>query len=187
MLKMTVIRCRIIKCLVIKCLVVKCLAAAAAVTLVACSSDDDNAANTQLNPDLESPANTGEPGGDTTEISGIWDGTVTNGATSDTIYWNISRDGVLTRYDYQQDGVEGATGENCYLVGDPITVTPERDTDYSIANVAVTAVRSGDTLTINFLEADSEDFDGNGDTTETPTFIWTIVTTAMLPDLISCN
>lgn len=157
-----------------------------------CSSDDDDmtadpADTSEFNPDLETPDTAGEPGGDTSAIAGLWDGSIAVGEATDTVYWNLADNGVLTRYDFQGDGIDGASGENCYLVGDDITVTPEADDDYSIANVAVTIVRSDDTLTITFVEEDANDLNANGDTSETPTLSWALLTTPTLADLNSCE
>ncbi len=166
------------------------LIALSVLSLAACSSDDDDqAANetSQLNEDLNTPDNAGQPGGDTSAIAGLWDGTLNDDAGSDVLYWNLEANGVLTQYDYQQDGAPGASGENCYIVGDPITVTPENADEYSIANVAVTAVRSGDVLTIVFSEPDANDLDGDGDTTETPTLNWPLFITSSFPDLNACS
>jgi len=159
----------------------------------ACSSSDDNTPDntpnetSQFNPDLVGPSTDGAPGGDTSLIAGLWDGTVMSEEVADVIYWNISSDGVITQYDYQQDGVLGATGENCYVVLDPITVTPEDDDVYSIGNVAVSASVADNILNLAFLEADQNDFDENGDTTETPVFAWPMLTTAVLSDLSDCD
>ena len=157
--------------------------------LVACSSDgDDSTASTsQFNPDLETPENTGEPGGDIALIAGLWDGTVSGVDADDVVYWNFAADGVLTRFDFQQDGGLSASGENCYIVGDPITVTPEGGDDYSIGNVAVSAVVNDETLNVTFLEADRNDFNENGDTDETPSFSWARLFSPVLEDLNSCN
>ena len=96
-------------------------------------------------------------------------------------------DGVLTRYDYQQDGVADASGDNCYIVGDPITVSPEDEDAYSLFNVTINAVRTDDMLDIMFLDADVNDFDADGDTTETPTLSWTLLTSPGVEDLNSCT
>ena len=102
--------------------------------LAACSSDDDD--DIDIEPSNESSdfsdqapesINTGEPGGDISAIAGLWDGSNTDGEVADIVYWNMAANGVLTRYDYQQDGVAGASGDNCYIIGDPITVSPEDD------------------------------------------------------------
>jgi len=165
-----------------------------AVSLAACSSSDsDNTTGTseattsEFNPDLTGTENTGEPGGDITAIAGLWDGSTVNNDTTDIIYWNFSANGVLTRYDYQQDGAPASSGENCYIVDDPITVTPEGDNDYSINNVAVTATVNGESLTISFLEPDVKDLDANRDTEESPTFTWTNLSSPVLDDLNSCS
>ena len=168
-----------------------------ALGVAACSSSDDNDASDNNNdPSTESSElsdqapellNTGEPGGDITAIAGLWDGSDTIGEVTDVVYWNMAANGVLTRFDYQQDGVASATGENCYINGDPITVTPESDDTYSISDVAVTAVRTNQSLTITFLEPDMNDLDADGDNTETPEFSWTLLTTPVLDDLNSCT
>lgn len=175
---------------------VNTIAASAVLLLVGCGGNGTNSDNpnesgetntdstSQFNPDLEGMVNTGEPGGDITAIAGLWDGTTSNG---DVVYWSFAADGVLTRYDFQQDGIPSASGENCYSVSEPITVTPEGGEDYSIGNVAVTAVVNGESLSITFLEADQFDLDENGDTQETPVFVWTRLTTPMLEDLNSCT
>lgn len=156
--------------------------------LSACGGSDSGqpADTSQFNPDLPAAENTGEPGGDTTAIAGLWDGTTVVDGASDVVYWSMAANGVLTRYDYQQDGAGNATGENCYAVGEPITVTPEGGDDYSVFDVAVTAVRNADTLTITFLEADKNDLDANGDSTELPVFNWGLLTSPSLEDLNSC-
>ena len=159
-----------------------------ALALAACSSSNDPATNTStLNPDAPDAENTGTPGGDITPISGLWDGTMVIDDVSDVIYWNLAADGVLTRYDFQQDGMPTATGENCYIVDNPVTVTPESDEDYSIFDVAVAVVRNGDTLTITFNEADKNDLNQNDDIAETPVLSWTLLTTPTLADLNACT
>ena len=174
-------------------LLIKSVLITAALTLVACSSDDDDdtplttSDGSMFNPNAPDAVDTGESGGDTTAISGLWNGTVTVDNVSDVVYWNIADNGVLTRYDYQQDGTATATGDNCYLVGDPISVSPESGTDYSFFNVAVTITRSGEMLTIGFNEADKNDVDNNGDVTELPTWSWTKLTTPVLDDLNACS
>ena len=159
--------------------------------LAACSSDDDDddadITSSEISEEAPGSLNTGEPGGDITPIAGLWDGSETVDGVTDVVYWNFAADGVLTRYDYQQDGVADASGENCYLVGDPTTVSPEDEDTYSLSNVAITAVRTDDTLDIIFLDADVNDFDADGDTAETPTLSWTLLTTPGLDDLNSCT
>jgi len=118
---------------------------------------------------------------------GVWDGTINNSGTNDVVYWNFAANGVLTRYDFQQDGIPSASGQNCYVVSEPITVTPEGGEDYSIGNVAVTAVVTGESLNITFLEADENDLDENGDTEEMPVFIWTRLSSPVLEDLNNCT
>ena len=175
---------------------VRTITASAVLLLVGCGGNETNSVNlnesgqnnadstSQFNPDLEGVGNTGEPGGDITAIAGLWDGTTSNG---DVVYWSFAADGVLTRYDFQQDGITSASGENCYSVSEPITVTPEGGEDYSIGNVAVTAVVNGEFLSVTFLEADQFDLDENGDTEETPVFMWTRLNTPVLEDLNSCT
>ena len=158
----------------------------AALTLAACSSDSPSTDTSMLNPEAPVAENTGEPGGDITPIAGLWDGTTSVGDTNDVVYWNLAADGVLTRYDYQQDGMPTATGENCYIVGQAITVTPEGVEDHSIFDVAVSAARNGDNLTITFNEADKNDLNQNDDIEETPVFTWTILTTPTLAELNAC-
>ena len=111
----------------------------AALTLAACSSNSPSTDTSMLNPEAPAAENTGEPGGDITPIAGLWDGTTSVDETNDVVYWNLATNGVLTRYDYQQDGLPTATGENCYIVSDAITVTPEDGEDYSIFDVAVSS------------------------------------------------
>lgn len=159
----------------------------AALLLGACSSSGNNdaAGTSEFNPDLNIAVNTGEPGGDITTIAGLWDGTTSDG--NDVVYWYFATNGVLTRYDYQQDSGSAASGENCYVVGDPITVTPESGNDYSIFDVAVTAVVTDESLNIMFLEADKNDLDEDGDTDETPVLTWTRLNTPVLEDLNNCT
>ena len=174
-----------------------------ALGVAACSSDNDDESSLEsgglsdqapepdntgeLSDQAPEPMNTGEPGGDITAIAGLWDGSDTDAEVTDVVYWNMAGNGVLTRFDYQQDGVAGATGDNCYITSDPITVSPEADDTYSIFNVAVTAVRTDQSLTITFLDPDVNDLDADGDVTETPEFKWTLLTTPMLGDLNSCT
>lgn len=166
----------------------KGLAVSAALALSACSSSDNAATNNStFNPDAPGAENTGEPGGDITAIAGLWNGTTVVDGISDVVYWHLAANGVLTRYDYQQDGAATASGENCYIVGDPITVSPESGDDYSFFNVAITAVRSNDTMTITFIDEDKNDIDNDDDITEKPTFSWTLLTTPVLADLNSCT
>jgi len=161
-----------------------------ALTLAACSDNEDTppaSTSSQFNPNAEPAIDDGKGGGDTTAIAGLWDGTVTEGETSDVVYWLLSDKGVLTRYDYQQDGVASANGENCYVVGDPISVDPEDGDTYSFFNVATTAVVSDQQLTITFIDADINDLNNNGDTSETPTLTWTLLETPSVEDLNSCT
>jgi hypothetical protein len=139
-----------------------------------------------LNPEAPAAENTGEPGGDITPIAGLWDGTTSVDETNDVVYWNLATNGVLTRYDYQQDGLPTATGENCYIVSEAITVTPEDGEDYSIFDVAVSAARNEDTLTITFNEADKNDLNQNDDISETPVLTWTLLNTPTLAELNAC-
>ena len=148
------------------------------------SGENNSDSNSEFNPDLQGVVNTGEPGGDITAIAGLWDGTTSDG---DVVYWSFAAEGVLTRYDFQQDGITSASGENCYYVNEPITVTPESGDDYSIGNIAVTAVVNGESLSVTFLEADQFDLDENGDTEETPVFTWTRLNVPLLEDLNSCT
>jgi len=171
------------------------LSLSAAIALSACGSsgnndgnndDTDNNNTSEFNPDGEQAVNTGEPGGDTTAIAGLWKDNTDTSESAPTVFWNLADNGVLIRYDYQQDGQDADSGENCYVIGAPITVTPEGDDAYSIFNVAVTAAREGDALTLTFIDADANDLDENGDTTETPTFSWNLSTTPGLSDLNAC-
>lgn len=169
----------------------KCLTISAALTLAGCSSSDNtNNSNLQsgVNDDAAGQTDDGKQGGDTSLIAGLWDGSVKAGETSDTVYWNLSNDGVLTRYDYQQDGIATANGQNCYVVGDPISVSPESGNEFSFFNVGVTAVRVEDALTISFIDEDKNDVDANGNTTETPTFNWVLIdsATVAVSDLNEC-
>ena len=102
------------------------------------------------------------------------------------VYWNFAANGILIRYDYQQDNASTASGENCYIVDDPVTVTPEGGDDYSIFDVAVTAVVNGESLEITFLEADKNDLDNDGNTDETPFFTLDKLNSPVLEDLNSC-
>lgn len=166
------------------------IACAVALGLSGCSSSDgeqSNASSSDFNPDLPALEDNGESGGDTTALAGLWDGTTGPDDARDVVYWNLAADGVLTRYDYQQDGAENASGENCYVVDDPISVTPEGADDYSLFNVAVTIGRSDDTLMITFNEPDINDVDGDDDITELPIFSWTLLSTPVLADLNSCT
>lgn len=164
------------------------LAMTTSFTITACSSDSDDPQPTdiQFNPDGEQTVDDGQGGGDTSAIAGLWDGSVSEGDATDVIYWDLDVNGVLTRYDYQQDGALAASGDNCYVVGDPISVTPEGDDSYSFFNVATTAVVNDETLTITFLDADVNDLDNDGDTDEMPTLIWTLLSTPLLEDLNAC-
>ena len=165
-------------------------------TLTACGSDTDDdiqlnpdgeqADDIQLNPDGEQAFDDGQGGGDTAAIAGLWDGSITEGEAIDVIYWALDANGVLTRYDYQQDGALAANGENCYLVGNPISVFPEGDDDYSFFNVGTTAVVNDEALTITFIDADVNDLDNDGDTSEIPTLIWTMLNTPLVEDLNPC-
>jgi len=162
------------------------LTLSAALTLAACSSSDDPEPETGSELSTNPTEDDGKGGGDTTPIAGLWDASVTEGETTDVIYWNLTEVGVLTQYDYQQDGAESATDENCYIIGDPISVSPKGEDEYSLFNVAVTAVVSDNTLTITFNEPDKNDFDNDGDKTETPTLSWTLLSTPTLEDLNDC-
>ena len=164
--------------------------------VTACSSDEDSeplnepgepTGSGEFSDQAPESIDTGEPGGDITPIAGLWDGSSTADEVTDVVYWNLAANGVLTRFDFQQDGAVGASGDNCYIVGEPITVSPEDDDFYSIFNVAVTAVRTDQLLTITFLDADINDLDEDGDNTETPVFSWTLLTTPVLEDLNSCT
>ena len=165
-----------------------CIVLVFAMSLTACGSSTSapEADTSSFNPDLPGPVDTGEPGGDTTAIAGLWDGTTTTDGVTDTVYWHIANDGVLTRYEYQQDGTADTTGENCYIEGAPRNLTPESGTDYSLFNVAITAVRTDNSLAITFNEPDKNDIDEDGDITETPSYNWTLLTTPTLSDLNLC-
>ena len=161
----------------------------AALGLIACDSSntEQSASTSMFNPDLPDVEDTGESGGDTSAIAGLWDGTIVIDGATDVVYWSITNDGVLTRYDYQQDAAENASGENCYVIGEPISVSPEAGADYSLFNVAVTAVRSGEAMMISFGEPDRNDVDNDGDITESPVFNWNLLATPVLEDLNSCT
>ncbi len=160
-------------------------------TLTACSSNDNDdpqpAGGSQFNPNGEPAVDDGQGGGDTTAIAGLWDGSMTEDDTSDVIYWQLDENGVLTRYDYQQDGALDASGENCYVVGDPISVSPEGDDSYSFFNVATTVTLDDETLTIAFIDPDINDLDADGDTSEIPTLSWTKLNTPVAEDLNACT
>lgn len=160
-----------------------------ALSLAACSNSDDKSnATSEFNPGLNDfQSSDGVPGGDTTAIAGLWDGTGLNSDTDDVVYWNLANDGLLTRYDYQQDGGATTSGQNCFIVGDPTTVTPEGNNSYSIRNVAVEATRNGDSLTIMFIDSDVNDLNANGDTDEMPTFNWVLLASPTLEDLNPCT
>jgi len=147
-------------------------------------SDDPQPADSQLNPNAEPSVDDGQGGDDTSAIAGLWDGSILQGDTSDVVYWLLAADGVLTRYDYQQDGALTSSGENCYIVGNPITVSAEDGDTYSFFNVAATAVVNDETLTITFIEADKNDLDNNGNTTEIPN--WPLLSTPQVEDLNAC-
>ncbi|WP_157735724.1 hypothetical protein [Granulosicoccus antarcticus] len=169
-------------------LLTKAVAVSLMLTLVACSDNDDSDnGSSDFNPDLDSNITPGIPGGDTTSIAGLWDGSTTVDEVENTVYWNIASNGVLTRYDYQQDGTADSSGENCYVIGDPITLTPEGGDSYSIADVASTIVRSDDNLTVTLAEEDKNDLDEDGDVTENLTLDLTLLTTPTLADLNSCS
>jgi len=160
--------------------------------LSACSNSNDkkSTSTSQLNPNAEPSADDGESGSDTAAIAGLWDGSTTQGDTSDVVYWYLDENGVLTRYDYQQDSAQTAgeehSGENCYVIDDPISVTREEGDSYSFFNVATTAVVNENTLTITFVEADVNDLNNNGNTTEIPTLKWTLLSSLAVEDLNSC-
>jgi len=158
-------------------------------TMTACSSgsDDPRPTESQLNPNAEQMVDDGQGGDDTTAIAGLWDGSVTEGEITDVIYWSLTENGVLTRYDYQQDGAMDATDENCYITGDPISVSAEGDDSYSFFNVAATAIVTDDILTITFIDADINDLDDDDDRDEIPTFVWPRLTTVVLEDLNVCT
>jgi len=176
-----------------------------ALAISACGSDDDGDDNTSSSdpatsgPATSGPADTsmldpnsapdtsGEPGGPTPNIAGLWDASEPSGDTTNILYFNISDNGVISSYDYQQDGVEFATGENCYIKGDDRTLSPEGGDNYAIQGVAITAINDGESLMITFQEPDSKDFDEDGDVEETPELRWPAVTTATLADLNECD
>ena len=157
--------------------------------LSACSSnDDDDAAGTStLNPDLNNGPTPGAPGGDTTAIAGLWDQSRGESDSRDIFYWSIAENGVLTFYDYQQDQGPNATGENCYIAGDPITVTPGTGNSYAIAGTETAITVTDNTITIVFQEADAGDLDEDGDTTETPTYNLPAVSGLTATDLTACS
>lgn len=166
----------------------KAVAVSFVLTLGACSdSDDTDSDSSELNPDLDSTVIPGEPGGDTTAIAGLWNGSMMADGVEDVIYWNVAADGVLTRYDYQQDGTNGSSGQNCYVIGAPMTLTPEGGDSYSIADVAATFVRDGDNMTVTLVEEDKNDIDEDGDVTEMPTLDFALLTTPTLADLNDCT
>jgi len=150
-------------------------------SLVACSSNDDNDSpdSDSLNPDVIDNS--------TTAIAGLWDGTTTLNDVSDEVFWNFTEDGLLTRYDFQQDGAMGASGENCYLIDGPIAVTSQGGDDYFLSDVAVTITPTPSSLILMFSEADRNDLDANGDSSEMPTFMWPPITNMAVVDLNECS
>ena len=88
-----------------------------ALLVAACGGGDDGATNSdgtsEFNHDLEGDITSGEPGGDISRIAGLWNGSTNNASGSDVVYWHLAANGVLTRYDYQQDSGSAASGENC--------------------------------------------------------------------------
>lgn len=151
----------------------------AAVMLAACSSDDDDATDTtgdtsQFNPDLEQPEQpvSGTPGGDTRAVAGLWDASRTDVVRendagesitgTDTLYVDISEDGLWTRYDYDQDDFGSPEQQNCYRIDGPFTLTPEdaENNDYSLAGEddPVKLVIGGDVLTVQFGDAEVQNW-----------------------------
>jgi len=144
---------------------------------------NDKSSSTELNEDLPDTTESGAPGGDTARIAGIWDGSI--GLNS--VYWHIAANGVLTQYDYQQDGMATASGDNCYLIGNPITLTPEGDDSYSIADVTATMVLDENTLTVTIVDTDKHDINLNGNLADAPTINWARLSTPTLQDLNRCD
>lgn len=140
----------------------------------------------ESNPDLELEE-TDDPGGvDTSAFAGVWDGSLQRGDALDTVYWELSINGILTRYDYQGDGVEGASGENCYTRGDPIKLTAESGDDFLIGSVATSITRVDDILTITFRESDSADLDQDNDIDEAPVLEWPLSGFITSDELMNC-
>jgi len=149
----------------------------ATLALAACSSGDDDTSDasdqtSQFNPDLEQPGQpvSRTPGGDTSAVAGLWDASLTGVVSeneagesitgTDTLYVQISDDGLWTRYDYDQDDVGSPERGNCYRIDGPFTLTPEdvANDDYSLAGEddPLKLVADGDMLSVRFGDAEAQ-------------------------------
>ena len=158
-------------------------------TLFACSSSDTDVLpdSDETGPDSSLTDDFEVSIIDTAAIAGLWDGSSTINDTTDEVFWNLSVNGLLTRFDFQQDGASGATGENCYLIDEPLVVIPRGGDEYSILDVPITITSGDGALNLVFLEADSNDLDANGDRTEVPAFTWASISNLAVIDLNGCE
>ena len=113
-------------------------------------------------------------------IAGLWNVTdVDPDFGEDIAYVRIFSDGKVIFYDYQQD--EFDAGDNCYLIDNDQTLTPIGGNQYrsEIAGFPAftqtwTITRSGDVLTVSYVDIFDEN--DNGNLTEILTFNYPMLT-----------
>jgi hypothetical protein len=166
---------------------------------IACGSGDSgpspNNDNPQENnpPDNNPPSNDPQendpPGSNTFPIAGFWDNsTLDSAGQEDIIYVEISPDGQVTEYDYDQDAF--GAGQNCYYVTQSqLTALGDnryQQTDPTDGSVEeFTAISSGDVLTVTYV--DVEDDNNNGQTTDLITESYPAVVGTTAIDLTPCD
>ncbi len=119
-----------------------------------------------------------DDGGDS--IAGLWDVTeVDPDFGEDIFYLRILADGTVISYDYQQD--EYDAGDNCYIIGTDQTLTPiggdqyrSEFTGFPDEAETLTITRSGNLLTVSYV--DTFDENNNGNVTEMLTFTYPLLT-----------
>lgn len=138
-----------------------------------------------MNPDNTDETSTSGPA---SEIAGLWDSTLNAGDQffEDVIYVNITPSGVFTDYNFQGDVVDA--GDNCYTVFST-TPTPLGNNQFQFnffgRELVQTFTRNGDTLTVEYVDFDDDDFDG--DTTDLITETYQRLTGISTADLTRCS
>lgn len=147
------------------------------------TDNTDTTDNTGATDNTDGSDNTGttsgEPGS-TSQIAGLWD--ITDFDTEfgeDIFYIEIFDDGSTISYDYQQD--EFDDGDNCYIIERDLTLTPIGGDQYRSDTTGfpedteiLTITRNNNVLTVSYI--DVEDENNNGNTTETLTFNYPLLT-----------
>lgn len=131
-------------------------------------------------PEVTGPIETQRP--DTSAVSGLWDARVETNQGFDEMFKQISADGIITTYDYQQDSV--SSGANCYNISST-GLNPDGGSSYSIGNREFTMVVQDDGLLVTFVDAGEVDRDD--DVEEVLEQLWSSVNGIDTMDLNSCG